>query len=168
MWPNEWTCPIFVNVIPFQKPYGQQNGTRWLPGHIQVMINVHRLVYSKFTRTCLLNWWTDFCTPLRMASNVILNSKVIPLLKPLLCRALHNFFYLGDNVISWSRENGCPAVLHSRGVWGVLPQEIFAILSVLEAHSGAFWGTELLEKRLIIIIIIAHWATGTLETISIS
>ena len=87
---------------------------------------------------------------------------------------LTSAFPLGGNVISRDREHGRPTAAHCRGVWsleGCSPRKFF--LSVLRCnlvHSEAYTEkhTELLEKRLIIIIIIAYLLSyGTLETIFI-
>ena len=56
-------------------------------------------------------------------------------------RAVHNFFHVGGNVISQSREHGCPAAVHCRGSGGMLACEILVILGVLRSilvHSEAY------------------------------
>ena len=70
----------------------------------------------------------------------------------------------GVGFISWSRKHGHSAAghsaaVHSRGVWGHAPPGNFRCS---EVHSGTFWG---IQRS--IFIIIACWATGILETISI-
>ena len=70
----------------------------------------------------------------------------------------------GGNVISWSREHGHPAVVHSRGVWGCVPLVTLGVLRYILVHSGTFWGIQrstqsFLRKRFIIKIVIACWTT---------
>ena len=57
-------------------------------------------------------------------------------------RAVHNFSIWGGNVISWSREHGCPAVVHFRGVWGHAPPGNFDNFRCSEVLTGAFWGMQ--------------------------
>ena len=54
------------------------------------------------------------------------------------CRAVHNFFHLGGNVISWSRVNGYPVAIHSSGVWGHVPSGNFGETRCSEVHSEAY------------------------------
>ena len=57
-------------------------------------------------------------------------------------RVVHNFFHVGDNVISW-RENMATLQLFTvGGSGGMLPQGNFANFRCSEAHSGAFWGIQ--------------------------
>ena len=52
------------------------------------------------------------------------------------------FSIWGGNVISWSREHGHPASIHSRGFWGHAPPGNFGNFRCSEVHSGAFWGIQ--------------------------
>ena len=70
------------------------------------------------------------------------------------------FSMWGGNVI-----NCCPAVVHSRVVWGHAPPGNLGVLRRILRHKKE--DTELVKKKLIIITIIACCATGTLKTISI-
>ena len=45
------------------------------------------------------------------------------------------FCVVGGKFISWSWEHGWPAALHSRRVWGMLPQEVLGILRHLLMHA---------------------------------